>query len=323
MGYLFIGWIVLVTAITVFYLNIPPPELSTRLKAWHKRGNFFRYKDFADIFYIDEKGVASNDRTLLLIHGFPTASYDWIKILDDLKKQYSRIVMTDLLGLGFSDKPKQYEYLITEQADILEAVLLNLSIPEVHVLSHDIGDTVALELLHRHNTNQGKVVLKSLCMLNAGVFPETNFPLLGQRVLKIPVVGDVFAHLVFYGALKNSFSKIFGPASELPDEEMRDFYALLRHKDGNTVMGRILQYIRQRNENKDRWVGALQKSSVPVHMIYGPADPINPPVFVDHYKKVVPNPSIDVLGSGIGHYPQWEDPVGVVNSYTNFLKRLK
>ncbi|XP_045164205.2 mesoderm-specific transcript homolog protein-like [Mercenaria mercenaria] len=322
MGYLMIVWIVLVTVVTVFYLNIPPPELSPRLKAWYKKGSFFRYNDF-DIFYIDEDGVMTDDSTLLLIHGFPTSSHDWIKILDDLKEQYSRIVMTDMLGFGFTDKPKQYDYLITEQADILEAILESLSVKDVHIMSHDYGDTVALELLHRHNTNKGKVQVNSLCMLNGGVFPETNFPLFGQKMLLVPVLGDLLSHISFYGSLKRGLGSTFGPGTQPSDTDMRDFYAVLRYKEGNIVMSRLIHYITQRNKNKERWVGALQKTKVPTHMIYGPADPVNPPVFVDHYKKVVPNPSIHVLPSGIGHYPQWEDPTGVVSSYVEFLKNVK
>ena len=50
-------------------------------------------------------------------------------------------------------------------------------------------------------------------------------------------------------------------------------------------------------------------------------------IFIDSsivfYRKVVPDPSIKVLPTAIGHYPQWEDPSGVVSSYVDFLEIIK
>jgi len=318
---LFLGVIVL-TIVTVVFLNYPAPEFSSRLKKWYKKGSFMKYKDF-EIFYVVEDGIETDDSTLLCIHGFPTSGHDWIKILDGLKEQYSRIIIPDMLGFGFSDKPRYREYLIMEQADIMEAILLSLDAKETHLLSHDYGDTVALELLHRHNNNDGPIKILSLCMLNGGVFPETNFPRPTQRLALVPYIGDLLGHLSSYRIFKRGLGETFGPHTIPSDDDMADFYAAIRHKDGNKVFARLMQYIPQRGENKERWVGALQKSKAPVHMIYGPSDPVNPPVFINHYKKTVPNPSIDVLGAAIGHYPQWEDPTGVMGSYRLFLDRLR
>lgn len=45
-----------------------------------------------------------------------------------------------------------HEYSIMEQADIAEELLKKLKITQVHLLSHDYGDTVALELLARFDS---------------------------------------------------------------------------------------------------------------------------------------------------------------------------
>ncbi|WAR26737.1 MEST-like protein [Mya arenaria] len=90
-----------------------------------------------------------------------------------MKSQFSKIIMLDMLGYGFSDKPLEHDYLITEQADIHEALLTSLSIPRAHVMSHDYGDTVALELLHR------KVVPSpSITVLDAAIghYPQWEDP---------------------------------------------------------------------------------------------------------------------------------------------------
>ncbi|WP_227538139.1 alpha/beta fold hydrolase [Marinobacter vulgaris] len=86
--------------------------------------------------------------TILLIHGFPTASWDWHKIWPALRQAH-RVVAMDMLGFGFSEKPASHRYSIHQQADIVEGVVRQLGLDRFHVLAHDYGDTVAQELLAR------------------------------------------------------------------------------------------------------------------------------------------------------------------------------
>ena len=70
------------------------------LSNWKNKGNYFTFNGH-QIFSLDEGEGAP----LLLIHGFPTASWDWSKIWSELRK-YHRVLAIDMLGFGFSDKPK-------------------------------------------------------------------------------------------------------------------------------------------------------------------------------------------------------------------------
>ncbi|KAK3608332.1 hypothetical protein CHS0354_030786 [Potamilus streckersoni] len=310
--------------LVAIFLYYPPPEPSDRLKKWARLGKFYMYKDFR-IFYIDFEADLTDDSTVICFHGFPTFSYDWIKIVDRLKEKFGRVILFDFLGYGFSDKPTSHDYLIMEQADIALGLLKFLGVYEVHILSHDYGDTVAQEVLARYNNGEDTqgITLKSLCMLNGGIFPETNYPRPVQKLLAVPYVGEILSRLSFYQIFKRGFIDVFGPSTKPTEEELQDFYAAMRYQDGNKVNSKLIDYIAQRAKNKDRWVGALQKAVVPVHMIYGPSDPVNPPQFVAYYKNTVPNPSIKVLDEAIGHYPQLEAPNEVMNSYAEFIDRLK
>ncbi len=65
-------------------------------------------------------------------------------------------------GYGFSDKPRGLEpspYTIHTYADVAEQLLTHLGVASVHVLAHDVGDTVAQELLARHNSRQSEAGL--------------------------------------------------------------------------------------------------------------------------------------------------------------------
>ena len=113
------------------------------LSAWKDRGDFFDYKGH-NIFTIE----AGKGETLLLIHGFPTASWDWHKMWPELTKKF-HVLAFDMFGFGFSDKPRKYNYTIVDQADLVEAFLASKQVEQLHILSHDYGDSVAQELLAR------------------------------------------------------------------------------------------------------------------------------------------------------------------------------
>lgn len=316
------GWLIYTAILTVLIAAtlrmLPNPPLTDRAKLWRDKGTFFKFGKH-DIFYIDEKGRHPDKGTVLIFHGFPTSSYDWIKVLDDLKSEFSQVVLYDLLGFGFSDKPMDgYAFTMSEQTDIGEALLLKLGVTEAHILAHDYGDTVALELLARHNKGESKIKILSLCLSNGGIFPETNKPMLIQWILKNPVIGNVIPTFFYFKSIfKVSLGRAFGLRPS--DEEFDDFFTIKLHKDGHMADSRLLNYISERSINRDRWVGALQTTKVPVHMIYGPADVINPPAFIQFYKENVPNPSITVLKTEIGHYPQFEAPKEFAVAYRSFI----
>ncbi|CAM1328065.1 MEST (predicted), partial [Pycnogonum litorale] len=103
-------------------------------------------------------------------------------MIPKLKDKFKSVVLLDFIGFGFSDKPRDFEYSIKAQADIVQSLLSRLNCRSVHVISHDYGDTVAQELLARQiedKSSQPKI--KSLCLLNGGIFPETNKPFLFQK----------------------------------------------------------------------------------------------------------------------------------------------
>ena len=114
---------------------------------WLKKGEFrtiFNHK----IFTID---AGEKDKPILVIlHGYPTSSYDYYKVLNQLTKKY-RVIVHDHLGYGFSDKPLDYSYSLIEQADVALALWKQLGISKFTLLAHDYGTSVATEIIARLN----------------------------------------------------------------------------------------------------------------------------------------------------------------------------
>ncbi|MDE3735711.1 alpha/beta hydrolase [Pseudomonas resinovorans] len=261
--------------------------------------------------------TAGEGEPLLLIHGFPTASWDWHYLWEPLARRF-RVIACDLLGFGYSAKPRGHDYRLLEQADLKQALLAHLGVDgPVHVLAHDYGDSVAQELLARHH--EGRFNLASCVFLNGGLFPETHRPVLVQKLLLSPV-GSLVGRLFSRRKLAASFAQVFGPNTQPSERELDDFWRLIAESDGPSVMHRLIHYIPERRQQRDRWVAAMQKGGVPLRVIDGAVDPISGAHMVARYRELIPNADTVQL-EGIGHYPQTEAPDQVLEHYLAFHDR--
>ena len=100
-----------------------------------------------DVFVIDEPAAVEEAEPVLVLHGFPTSSYDWQHALDVLRAR-RRVVMLDYPGYGLSAKP-DIAYSLFAQADVVEACARELGLGDVVLVTHDVGDSIGGELLAR------------------------------------------------------------------------------------------------------------------------------------------------------------------------------
>jgi len=285
------------------------------LAAWRDAGKHFRYRD-RPVFYRDD-GAGT---PLVLIHGFPTASWDWAAIWPALRERF-RLVAPDMLGFGFSAKPLPWDYSILDQATLHEELLRALGAGSAHVLAHDYGDTVAQELLvrfaERRRSGTPGLELRSVCFLNGGLFPEVHRARPIQKLLASPL-GPLLARLTNESAFHRGFSAVFGPDTRPDEETLHAWWTLVSSGGGVRVGPRLLGYIRERRRHRDRWVGVLERSPVPLRFVNGPEDPVSGRHMAERYRELVPAADL-VLLPGIGHYPQMEDPEGVTRAFLSFI----
>jgi pimeloyl-ACP methyl ester carboxylesterase len=297
-----------------------------RFTIWKAGGKTLRYRGH-DIFYRADGDAARP--ALLVIHGFPSASYDFDPIWNELMARF-RVVACDMIGFGWSAKPKRYDYSIFDQADLHEALAREVGITEAHVLAHDYGDTVAQELLARHNEVASRrastaggpagITLRSVCFLNGGLFPEVHRPRFVQKLLASPV-GALVGRLSSKRAFSSGMTAIFGPRTPPSRQVLDELWELLEHDDGRRVLHQLIGYMAERRAHRERWVGALVNATIPLRVVDGPVDPVSGAHMVARYRELVPHPDTVEL-PGIGHYPQLEDPDGVLRAFLAFHDRL-
>lgn len=277
---------------------------------WRQTGNYFQYINHRVFYRNSEKDAP----ILLLLHGFPSASWDWHKIWDKLAENF-HLIAPDFIGYGFSDKPVDYRYSILDQADLCERLLRKHQLKNVHLLAHDYGNSVAQELMIRHLSKDLSFTIESVCVLNGGLFIEAQKPRIIQKLLLSPI-GFLLNPLLTKERLRSNFKAIFGPNTPPTEEEIGHFFDLINHNNGRRVLHLVIRYLQERKKYRDRWVMALQKFQ-PLRLISGPEDPVSGRNINKRFRELVPNPDIVEL-RGIGHYPQVEAPDQVLQHFLAF-----
>ena len=295
--------------------------MNAELQAWQAMGRMLPWRGF-EIFMIDsawQDASATQKPVLVLIHGYPTSSWDYSPLWGKLSKTF-RLVTADLLGMGFSSKPVPHHYTIAEQADLIEAVMQHAAIGDCHILAHDYGDTVAQELLARDLTCAQSRYL-SVTLLNGGLFPETHRARLIQKLMASPL-GPLLARITTQKKLLNSFSAVFGAQTQ-PDAQLcESVWQLVNFNDGVHALPPLLNYIRERRQFRQRWVGALSNARMPLALINGSSDPVSGAHMVARFREVIGSQHFIRELPGIGHYPQVEAAQLVLAAFEEFINPL-
>jgi pimeloyl-ACP methyl ester carboxylesterase len=285
-----------------------------RLQKWQEEGKWHKYKGYS-IFC----QMAGTGEPLVLIHGFPTASWDWKGVWADLASKY-QVITFDMIGFGFSDKPTEYAYSIVDQANLVESILQEIGIRKCHLLCHDYGDSVGQELLARQREGSAKVHIETICFLNGGLFPEVHQPALIQKLL-LSAVGPFVSRLITRRMFDLNMQHIFGSLTQPTDRQLEEFWQLLEYNDGRAIMHRHIKYLEERRCLRQRWVAPMLRGGIPMAFINGVDDPIAGASMVARYKALVVKPYVLEL-AGVGHYPQVELPGEVVAGYLQFRERF-
>lgn len=293
--------------------------MTSELSNWKSKGDYFEFNNH-DIFYIKE----GTGPVLTIFHGYPYNSFDFEKVWPELIRKFT-VVVLDMLGMGFSDKPENHHYSFDEMADLYSSLFNELQIIETHILAHDLGNSVVQELLARNEENGNPFGIKSIVFLNGGLFTDVYKPRLIQIMLsKSPKpIGRILSRLMSKKNVSNATAEVFGNNTKPSNELLQNFWDILNYNNGKSIAYLIGRLVFAKEKHQSRWIAAMQQTTVPMCFINGPADPNSGKHMVERYKQLIPNANVKLLDEDIGHWPQIEAPKQTINAYYQFLKEYK
>lgn len=256
--------------------------------------------------------VAGAGPWLTMIHGFPTSSWDWVPMLPQLASRH-RVLLFDLLGFGDSDKPAGHDWSAFEQADIVEALWNHFDVRETRVVAHDVGLTVALELLARQEDGGLAARVTDFVLLNGGVYAGFHRPRPIQAWLQRPVVGALIARMLSEKRFGAALAEVFGSAHQPSPAELHQHWLSVSRRNGSANYHRLIKYIPERRVNAARWEAALEATMTPIWFVWGMADPVSGAQMAKVIEERRPGAGIVELAD-VGHYPQLEAPERVAEA---------
>jgi pimeloyl-ACP methyl ester carboxylesterase len=300
---------------------ISSASFSPSVAAWLERGNHHTVAG-RRVFVIDcpaHESARADAAPLLILHGFPGSSFDWHQMLSEISRQ-RRVVLFDFPGFGFSDKPERYSYSLFEQADVVESLCERLGLTRPHVVAHDMGVSVASELVARRQRKLLKGDLASLMMLSAGVYDELAKITTSQKVLLTPL-GAAFGGLGIGAVFRSQLaSTLVRPVDR---EELDAMWEQILYLDGHKRMSQIASYLRERTRFEDRWISALRTAEqLPIHLLWGTRDPTSTIEIAERLADEIPGTELTRL-SRVGHFPPIEAPAETANVITSWLDRVE
>jgi pimeloyl-ACP methyl ester carboxylesterase len=250
------------------------------------------------------RSADGNGPTVLLLHGYPSSSYDYRDVVAHLA---GRAWLTlDFLGFGLSDKPRPHRYSLLEQADIVQAVVAAEAPGPVVLVAHDMGTSVTTELLARDLEGALPFDLQRVVLSNGSVILSRASLRPVQKLLRGPL-GPLAARLSSGGRFAREFGRLFSANHPLTTQEADAQWALIATNDGHRIAHLLISYLDERERYADRWHGAVRDWPKPLSFLWALDDPVATTNVLDGLREL--RPAADVVElPGVGHYPQVEVP---------------
>ena len=242
---------------------------------------------------------------VVFLHGFPSSSWDWHRLIPLLSADH-RLVMMDFLGFGLSAKPKRHRYSLFEQADLVSELVRQLGCERIDLVSHDMGNSVALELIRRGSARSFEI--RRYVMTNGSVLLTHYRPVVSQRLLLTPWVGEVAARLTNRLVFGVQFARVFAADKRPTREETDAHWQLIVCENGHRNAARLIRYIHERRRYEREWLDALAaRRDMPLAVVWGLLDPVSVPRIAQEVLARRPDATYVPLPES-GHYPQLEQP---------------
>jgi pimeloyl-ACP methyl ester carboxylesterase len=179
--------------------------------------------------------------------GFPDGSIGWARVLPYLPDPATMPkLFVEYVGMGDSDKPRDYAYSTAERTDLVEALWRHFGVSSTTLVAFDIGSLVVLEhLARRLERSSAAPVISGIFIFNGGLFTDGHsHPWFTTPVLRrLPV--DLIPQLADtpFSSFKLTARVMWSKHHATWETEARDIYAAMSRHDGLFFLYRAAGFV--------------------------------------------------------------------------------
>ncbi len=204
--------------------------------------------------------------TVVCLHGVPTSAYLYRKVLPELASRGLEGVAIDFPGLGFADRPQNFDYSWTGLSAWLEKALDAAGIGSFHLVVHDAGGPVGFDLVRRIPER-----IQSLTVLNTIVNASRFSKPLTMRPFTVPGLGYLWT-LQMNSPIIFPFFRWKGVLATSTYAEIRAYGTILMRLDGGRAFRKIMAGFETTREFEERILPPLKERKFPAQVIWGKYD---------------------------------------------------
>jgi pimeloyl-ACP methyl ester carboxylesterase len=279
------------------------------------RSNVFHaeHSRFADVdgVRVHFQEVGASDRPVVfLIHGFASSNLVWSKVLLELADQGFRVIAPDLLGYGYSAKPRDLEYTIGRQSKMVVGLMNQLGIERANIVGSSYGGAIAATIALDHPSLVDKLVLVGAVTNNR----PTRYLLM--RLFGSPVIGDILSPLVVGSRrlLRMRMKRVYDRHSWPMDERrVQARHLPLATRGTHRAIIRTV-----RRWDAERISRDAHLITQPTLVLWGDRDREVPVADGHRLNEDIPNSRLKIF-EACGHLPHEEYPDEFVEVVTRFL----
>jgi pimeloyl-ACP methyl ester carboxylesterase len=235
---------------------------------------------------------------MLLIHGYTASAYVWRHCVHSFVDAGFYVLAIDLVGFGYSEKPRWFEYSIDAQARIVERFLDHLGIGRASLVGSSYGGAVAATLALDYPERVDKLVLVD-AVINDDL---KKHPIL--RLVEVPVVGEMITPFLAdsYALHRWRMSSSLAPCnlSLVTNDRINAIRRPLSAADGHHSL-----LATSRNWHAGRITRDAHLISQPTLIVWGEDDTVIPASDGERLHEAISD-SRFVLIKNSGHIPQEE-----------------
>jgi len=259
--------------------------------------------------YVDEGG----GDPVLLLHGEPTWSFLWRRIIPPLLAAGGRAVAPDLIGFGRSDKPTDVGwYSYDRHVESVVRLVEELDLTGLTLVVHDWGGPIGLRVAVEHEARVERLVILDTGV-GAGSAPSETW-LRFRAVVRELGGGLDIGRLVAAGTAQGLTDEVRA-AYDAPFPTPESKAGALAFPE---LVPTDLEHPNAAPMNRVR--DALRGWRKPALVVWGAEDAVLPPRVAERFVELIPGAQGPLLVEGAGHFLQEDRPDEVATAILEFLE---
>ena len=226
--------------------------------------------------FFDAAGVRSfvldqgEGAPVVCLHGVPTSSFLYRKVVKELATRDLRGIAFDLPGLGFAERPTDFDYTWSGLARWTGAAIDALGLDRVHLVVHDTGGPIGFEWAIRNPDRVLSITVLNTVVDVAGFRrPWSMYPFSLRGVGELWLMG---MRPPMWGVLSRMIA--LAGQSEVSRAEINAYCDLLKREDSGRAFLRIMRGFERTQERQDFFVQGLARRTYPAQVVWGGSDPV-------------------------------------------------